>query len=392
MNIIKSVIKSISKPLVYICNLSLRSGIFPDDMKIARVISLYKTREKNLFTNYRPVTLLPQFSKILEKIYYSRLDKFISKHDILSNSQYGFRQNMSTNLALLELVEELTSSIDKKNKTIGVFIDLKKAFDTIDHDILLKKLDRYGVRGISNNWMKSYMTGRKQYVNIDIATSGMLQTVCGVPQGSVLGPQLFLLYINDICNVSKLIKCILFADDTNLFFSGKCIKYICKVMSMELIKFNSWFALNKLSLNISKTNYIVFGIVDKDELINVSIDELILPRVFSTKFLGVQIDEGLNWKEHIKLVTSKLIKVSGIIFRTNRVLNYDSLHTLYFLLFLPYINYCSEILTTMKSMTVSVAGVKLWNSLKTNITTIKKNCVYKKMCKFYFLGKYMNYT
>ena len=256
-------------------------------MKIARVIPLYKVGEKDLFTNYRPVSLLPQFSKILENIYYSRLDKFISKHDILSNSQYGFRQNMSTNLALLELVEELTSSIDKKNKTIGVFIDLKKAFDTIDHDILLKKLDRYVVRGISNNWVKSYLTGQKQFVNINIATSGMLQTVCGVPQGSVLGLQLFLLYINDICNVSKLIKCILFADDTNLFFSEKCIKYICKVMSIELFKFKSWFSLNKLSLNISKTNYIVFGKVNKDGLNNVSIDEFILTTVCSTKFLGV---------------------------------------------------------------------------------------------------------
>ena len=114
-------------------------------MKIARVIPLYKAGEKDFFTNYRPVSLLPEFSKILENIYYSRLDTFVFKHDILSNSQYDFRQNMSTNLALLELVKELTSSIDKKNKTIGVFIDLKKAFDTIDHDILLKKLDRYGV-------------------------------------------------------------------------------------------------------------------------------------------------------------------------------------------------------------------------------------------------------
>ena len=170
----------------------------------------------------------------------------------------------------------------------------------------------------------------------------MLQTVCGVPQGSVLGPRLFLLYIIDICNVSKLLKCILFADHTHLFFSGKCIKYICKVMSIELIKLKSWFALNKLSMNISKTNYIVFGEADKDELINVSIDEFILTRVCSTKFLGVQIDEGLNWKEHIKFVTSKLIKVSGITFRTKRVLNYDSLYTLYCSLFIPYINYCSE--------------------------------------------------
>ena len=121
------------------------------------------------------------------------------------------------------------------------------------------------------------------------------------------------------------------------------MKYICKNMSMELIKLKSWFALNKLSLNISKTNYIVFDKVDKDELINVSIDEPILTRVCSTKFLGIQIDEGLNWKEHIKLLTSKLIKVSGIIFRTKRVLKYDSLYTLYCSLFLPYINYCSEI-------------------------------------------------
>ena len=139
------------------------------------------------------------------------------------------------------------------------------------------------MRGISNNWVKSYLTGRKQYVNIDIATSGILQTVCGVPQGSVLGPQLFLLYINDICNVSKLNKCILFPDDKKLFFSGKCIKYIYKVMSMELIKFKSWFALNKLSLNISKTNYIVFGKVDKDELINVSINEFSLRYHFQNK-------------------------------------------------------------------------------------------------------------
>ena len=175
MNIIKSVVKSISKALVYICNLSLSSGIFPDDMKIARVISLYKAGENDLFTNYRPVSLLPQFSKILEKIYYSRLDKFISKHYILSNSQFGFKQYMSIILALLQFVEEISSSIDKKNKTIGAFIDLKKAFDTIDHDILFKKLDRYGVRGISNNWVKSYLTGRKKYANIDIATSGMLQ-------------------------------------------------------------------------------------------------------------------------------------------------------------------------------------------------------------------------
>ena len=142
--------------------MSLTSGIFPNNMNIANVIPLYKANGKNEFTNYRPVSLLPQFSKILEKLFGIRLDSFIDRYNLLSSNQYGFRRNMSTSLALMELTEEITTALDDEKVTVGVFIDLKKAFDTINHNLLLKKLAHYGVRGVANNWLASYLSNRKQ--------------------------------------------------------------------------------------------------------------------------------------------------------------------------------------------------------------------------------------
>ena len=149
MSLLKKVISKIVKPFAHICNVSFQTGVFPNKMKIAKVIPLYKSGEKNIFTNYRPISLLPQFSKILEKLYNNRLDKFLNKCNILSPSQYGFRSSMSTTEALLDLVEEITTSLEQNKYTIGVFIDLKKAFDTVDHDVLCKKLHFYGLRGVA---------------------------------------------------------------------------------------------------------------------------------------------------------------------------------------------------------------------------------------------------
>ena len=185
MFILKKITNFIVDPFLHVCNISFSKGVFPDALKIARVIPLFKSGDKHMFTNYRPVSLLPQFSKILEKIFNNRLDSFIEKNCILNECQYGFRNSRSTYMALMDLIENICESIDKKKYVMGIFIDLKKAFDTIDHNILLNKLYHYGIRGISNDWIKSYLENRKQFVQYDDAISDYKEILCGVPQGSI---------------------------------------------------------------------------------------------------------------------------------------------------------------------------------------------------------------
>ena len=168
---------------------------------------------------------------------------------------------------LLDLVEEITSSIDAKKISIGVFIDLKKAFDTVNHDLLIDKPEYYRIRGIAQEWLKSYLKDRKQFVQISAST--LLSVTCGVPQGSILGPKLFILYINDICNASTILKFILFADDTDVFYSGVDIQTLCECISRELDKLHVWLSVNNLSLNVDKTNFILF--VNRKNIDNVCI-------------------------------------------------------------------------------------------------------------------------
>ena len=225
-------------------NQSLLEGVFPNALKIAKVVPIFKNGDLKCVTNYRPISVLPAFSKITEKIVYKRLYKYISDNSILHQNQFGFREKLSTSMALLELIDKLSEAVDDKLTTIGVFIDLAKAFDTVDHGILLRKLQHYGIRGIALDWFRSYLTDREQFVVIGNCESSCARISCGVPQGSILGPVLFLLYINDLNYASKLLQTIMFADDTNLFLTGNSLDVIEKQMNDELEVISEWFKSN----------------------------------------------------------------------------------------------------------------------------------------------------
>ena len=281
---------------------------------------MYKCKNKHIFINYRPISLLPQFSKILEKLFKTKLDTFIEKHSILNDSQYGFRSNRSTSLALLEITEQITSSLVKKLCTVGVFIDLKKAFDTINQGLLLKKLYHYGIRGTSNDWLASYLDNRFQYVSFDNCASDSQKVICGVPQGYILGHKLFILYINDIRNISTLLNFVPFADDTNLFCACADPVQLSNDVSRELNKLNTWFSINNLSLNLSKTSFMLFTNRNRNTKIQISMNNNKINEVCTTKFLGVLIDHNLHWKDHICTIRSKLSKNIRVIRRAKNTI------------------------------------------------------------------------
>uniref|UniRef100_A0A3Q3AH61 Reverse transcriptase domain-containing protein n=1 Tax=Kryptolebias marmoratus TaxID=37003 RepID=A0A3Q3AH61_KRYMA len=343
MTFVKEIMSYVIKPFTYICNLSFSSGIFPDTMKIAKVIPIYKNGEKCLFSNYRPISLLPQFSKILEKLFVIRLDTFIDKNNILSSSQYGFRANNSTSMALMELIEQITNAIDQKQYCASIYVDLKKAFDTIDHSILFKKLIKYGIRGPALQWISSYLEKRKQFVQVHDTRSEFCEITCGVPQGSVLGPKLFILYINDLVNVSGFFKCVLFADDTTFFCLGQDIEWMLEKMQTEFMQIQNWFKLNKLSLNLDKTNYMLFTRRQRTVNIPFKVDGVEICRVSEVKFLGVIIDEGLTWKSHLNYLRTKMAKSIALLYKVRDFLNDHAMYMLYNVLIVPHLVYCVEV-------------------------------------------------
>jgi hypothetical protein len=341
--VVKKVITQISEPLTKIFNKSLETGVFPQKLKLAKVIPVYKTEDKLLVNNYRPISVLPVFSKILEKIMYSRLEIFINKHNILCNNQFGFRENHSTYMALLDIIDTITQQLDNKSYALGVFIDLSKAFDTIDHSILLHKLENYGIRGTALSWFKSYLSNRMQMVDIDLEVSSLKTITCGVPQGSILGPLLFILYINDITNVSPQMKLILFADDTNILLNDTNLTDLISKTNTELQKISHWLKINKLSLNIKKTHFILFHFRQHKipENIKLLIDDDVIERVQFTKFLGVIVHENLTWENHISCLSRKIHKGLGILKSLQSKLPSTSLFMLYNTLIYPYLQYCN---------------------------------------------------
>jgi hypothetical protein len=245
-------------------------------------------------------------------------------------------------MALLDFYDKVSRAVDNKEYSIGIFIDLQKAFDTVNHKILLDKLSFYGIRGVTLAWFHSYLANRSQCVYLNNTFSSYGAVVCGVPQGSILGPLLFILYINDIVHCSKVLYFILFADDTNLLYSNVNISELISVVNSELRKLSCWFKSNRLSLNVKKSNFIMFGNKQISNCqINIAIDDAKLERASSLKFLGVHIDGRLTWKTHIAEISKKVSKNVGILNKIKYKVPSESLLTLYHAMIGSHLSYCT---------------------------------------------------
>ena len=279
---------------------------------------------------------------------YRRLMAYLEINGILCDSQYGFREKHSTEHALIDIVNQVQSHFDEGMLSCGVFIDLKKAFDTIDHYILLQKLYHYCIRGIINDWFHSYLTERVKSTLIDSKVSTKLPTACGVTKGSVLGPLLFLLYVNDLCRSSDKLSFYLFADDTNLLYADRDINSLERVLNAELSKVQEWLVANRLTLNAKKSNFVIFHPhqkkLDRDVILKIfdieTNDFVLLDQKTYIKYLAILIDSNLTWKYHISYITSKISKTIGVIARLRHFVPTSTLLTLYRSFLSPYLLYC----------------------------------------------------
>ena len=321
-------------------NQTLTTGIFPRELKISRVKPLFKKGYPMLFSNYRPISLLSSISKIYEYVIFHQLLNYMDTNKLFYNVQYGFRPRHSTELAAIRFVTDLIKDMDNYKIPTTVLIDLSKAFDTLNHDILLSKLGYYGVSGIELRLLSNYLFDRVQYVEYLGAISQSRSIGVGVPQGSILGPLLFLIYINDLSKSIDLFNILMYADDTTLFcnFDTTCNS---EKINSELEKIYRWLCSNKLSLNVGKTKFACFHtaqrIVAYPEL---KINNFIIDRVTEFNFLGLIISSNMKWKKHIDHIALKLSKIIGIMYRLKFILPADVLLTIYNSLILPHFNYC----------------------------------------------------
>ena len=327
-------------PLKMLINLSFEKGVFPDCLKLARITPIFKQGDHLDPSNYRPISCLPYVSKIIEKCVKERLMKFCNKYNLINISQFGFQCGKSTCDALIHLTEIIYRALNDKNNLLTVMIDFKKAFDTVNHQILLKKLECYGIRATQLKWFSSYLFNRRCYVEIDKIKSSVECMNIGVPQGSILGPILFLFYINDISSVSNIFSTTLFADDTTISISDPSFNNLINSSNHELSNLSTWTLQNRLTLNVNKTVSLYFS--NKKTL---NIDQQIVlggeivKNVDSAKFLGVYLDSNLNFVPHIKYICGKISKHLGILFKIRDKLTLEAKLSYYYAFVYPYLSY-----------------------------------------------------
>lgn len=340
-NVLKRSAKIVVKPLTFLINASIFNGEFPTVLKNAKIIPLFKKGDSTLLDNFRPVALLPTISKILERVIYNRIVNFANKNNIFSICQHGFLKGKSTETAIMDFLTKLYENLNKNMKSMGLFMDLSKAFDLINHRLLLNKLQCYGLRGKIHDWLESYLSSRTQLVEVNGIRSELEEVSIGVPQGSVLGPLLFLLYINDLPQCISDNNLIMFADDTS-YLSGKSSVDDAKYDIQDKLKsFTAWFQENRLFLNASKTVFINFTPRISNILQSslIKINHKSIQQVDSTKFLGVFIDNAINWESHTEYLAKKLTPVCYALYRLQHIINSGTVIAYYYAHFYSRLSY-----------------------------------------------------
>ena len=340
ISIFKNIKELIAPTLTKLINSSFHRGIFPNSMKKARVTPIFKKGDSKLCSNYRPISSLPFLSKIYERLMANRIVSFFNKHSLFSEKQYGFLKGRSTQDALLNFAENIYDALNAKSFNISVLIDLKSAFDTVNHSILLSKLELYGIRGHPLNWFKSYLSDRKFSVSLSGSSSPDKTVNIGIPQGSILGPLLFIIYNNELPKVSKVLSTTLFADDTNFSISSNSYDNLVYTLNEELDKIENWTVANRLTINTSKTELLMFTnrqFIFND--VNVVLGGVSLEFSDHARFLGVIVDDKMSFKLHIQNINEKVSKHAGILYRIRNNLPLFARMRYYNSFIMPYLTY-----------------------------------------------------
>ena len=338
----------ICNPLTFIMNLSLQSGKFITEWKLAKVIPIHKSGPRTDRNNYRPISILPIVSKILERFVHKSFTEFLDQYNLVTCVQSGFRSMNSTVTALLNVTDRWLENIDKGLVTGVVFIDLRKAFDTVDIGILLNKLSVFGVTSTEKDWFQSYLTGRMQSLAIGGQTSAPLPVTIGVPQGSILGPLLFMLYLNDLPSITDKCLSTMYADDTEIEHACEPKQYqiLESTIKNDLQKLKTYFNENRLSVNIDKCQFMLIGTYQslrKIPELNIYIDDQHVQQVSSAKYLGMLIDSTLKWDLHIDNMVKKISAKIAILRSLRKIVPVETLKLLYNAIVQPHFDYADVV-------------------------------------------------
>ena len=372
--LVKELCPVISMPLSIVFNTSLQTGTFLSRMKGADVSPLNKSKSKLEKGNYRPISLLITMSKILEKIVYKRTYTFLEKMNQLYNSQYRFRAKHSCEQAVSELLSQIVKGHKQNKLTVAIFLDLSKAFDTLSHDVLLNKLYKYGIRGTTLDWFKSYLTERTLQVKCHTDDNGTItysrnyKIDIGTPQGSCLGPLLFIIFTNDLHRNLVYTNCILFTDDTTIYYTHENLRYLQWCLEEDLKIIADWFKANQLTLNIGKSVCMVFSRGKMQKLsgpLSIKIENLSLPVVTSFKFLGIWLDKDLNWNVHVNKLITKIKQNLHMLRQGKNFLNQHAKKILYYAQIYSHLSY----------------GIITWGNMIDNTKLVKLNKLHEKAIK-----------